>query len=65
MTEAAIYKKIIRRGITLILLGCVYNGLLSFDFAHLRYTSVLARIGLGWMFAALLFVRFKWQRRVG
>ena len=65
MTEAAIYKKIIRRGITLILLGCVYNGLLSFDFAHLRYTSVLARIGLGWMFAALLFVRFKWLMRVG
>lgn len=65
MSEAAIYKKIIRRGITLVFLGCVYNGLLAFDFGHLRCASVLARIGLGWMFAALLFVHFKWQVRVG
>lgn len=55
-SEADICKKIIRRGITLVLLGCVYNGLLQFDFANLRCASVLARIGLGWMFAALLFV---------
>lgn len=42
-----------------MLLGCVYNGLLQFDFANLRCASVLARIGLGWMFAALLFVHFR------
>ncbi len=54
-----IYKKIIRRGCTLVLLGCVYNGLLQFDFANLRCASVLARIGLGWMFAALMFVHFR------
>lgn len=64
-TDAMIYKKIIRRGITLVFLGCVYNGLLAFDFTHLRCASVLARIGLGWMFAALLFVHFNWQVRVG
>ena len=28
MTEGAIYKKIVRRGITLVFLGLVYNGLL-------------------------------------
>ena len=59
MTEGAIYKKIVRRGITLVFLGLVYNGLLSFEFDHLRCASVLARIGLGWMFAALLFVHFR------
>ena len=32
MTEGAIYKKIVRRGITLVFLGLVYNGLLSFEF---------------------------------
>lgn len=58
-TEAEIYRKIIRRGITLVLLGCIYNGLLQFDFANLRCASVLARIGLGWMFAALLFVNLR------
>ena len=58
-SESDIYKKIVRRGITLVLLGCVYNGLLQFDFANLRCASVLARIGLGWMFAALLFVHFR------
>ncbi len=45
-SESDIYKRIVRRGITLVLLGCVYNGLLQFDFANLRCASVLARIGL-------------------
>ncbi|MGM9760610.1 MAG: acyltransferase family protein, partial [Parabacteroides sp.] len=63
-SEAAIYQKIIRRGITLVLLGCIYNGLLDFDFAHQRYASVLGRIGLAWMFAALLFVRCGVRARV-
>ena len=35
-SESDIYKRIVRRGITLVLLGCVYNGLLQFDFANLR-----------------------------
>ena len=39
MTEGAIYKKIVRRGITLVFLGLVYNGLLSFEFDHLRCAS--------------------------
>ena len=64
-SESDIYKKIIRRGLTLVLLGCVYNGLLQFDFTNLRYASVLARIGLGWMFAAWWFVRFGWKVRAG
>ena len=50
-----IYLKIVLRGFLLVLLGLIYNGLLQFDFAKLRYASVLARIGVGWMFAALIF----------
>ena len=64
MTDAAIYKKIIRRGITLVVLGFIYNGLLSFNFDHQRYASVLGRIGLAWMFAALIFVNTKTITRV-
>ncbi|MCE2616592.1 MAG: acyltransferase family protein [Phocaeicola sp.] len=61
-----IYKKIIKRGIILIILGIIYNGILStFDFAHARYASVLARIGLGWMFAALIYINSKTKARIG
>lgn len=65
MTEMAIYRKIIRRGLTLVLLGCIYNGLLNFDFEHQRYASVLGRIGLAWMFSALIFVHTKTKVRMG
>lgn len=64
MTDNAIYKKIVRRGLTLVLFGIIYNGLLSFDFEHQRYASVLGRIGLAWMLAALLFVRTRTLTRV-
>ena len=65
MTDAAIYKKIVRRGLTLVLLGIVYNGLLQLDFEHQRYASVLGRIGLAWMFAALIFVNTGAKTRIG
>ena len=63
-TEGEIYRTIVRRGLTLVLLGFVYNGLLHFDFEHQRYASVLGRIGLAWMFGALLFVRTRVLTRV-
>ena len=56
MSERSIYLKVIRRGLTLVALGFVYSGLFKLDFATLRLPSVLGRIGLAWMFAALLFV---------
>ena len=58
-TRLQVYWKIVRRALILIFLGLVCNGLLKFKFADLRYWSVLARIGLSWMFAALLFINFK------
>ena len=61
--EGAILRKIIRRGLTLVLLGIVYNGLLNFDFSTQRYASVLGRIGLAWMCAALLFVYVQTKSR--
>ncbi len=58
-----IYRHVISRGLILVFLGIVYNGLLRFDFEHLRYASVLGRIGLAWMFAALIVMNsgVKWQ----
>lgn len=46
--------RILRRGLLLVLLGMIVNGLLLLDFANQRYPSVLGRIGLGYMFAALI-----------
>lgn len=57
-TKGEIYAKIFRRAAMLIFLGMVYNGLFQLDFANLRVASVLARIGLAWMGAALLYVNF-------
>ena len=54
-----IYWKIIRRGLLLFFFGLLCNGLLKFQWSDIRIWSVLARIGLAWMFAALLFINFK------
>ena len=67
-----LYKQIFKRGIILVLLGLIYNdllsfafiktgsnsetGILSFEFSNMRFASVLGRIGLAWMFAALIFI---------
>ncbi len=55
MGKGAIYRKILRRGLTLCFLGIIYNGFLDFDFEHFRLFSVLGRIGLAWMLAALIY----------
>jgi predicted acyltransferase len=51
-----LYKHVITRGLVLVLLGILYNNGFNLNFASLRYASVLGRIGLGWMFAALIFI---------
>ena len=35
-------------------MGLIYNGILDLDFEKQRYSSVLARIGIGWFFAAII-----------
>ncbi len=55
-SKGQISLKVLRRGLMLILLGAVYIGLLSLDFAGERYLSVLGRIGSGGMLAAGLYL---------
>ena len=62
-TSGQIHRKIFLRCLALIVLGIVYNGFFQFDFPQ-RYASVLGRIGLAWMFAALLFVHCKRPARI-
>ena len=56
--------KIVWRAFALVMLGMVYNGLFTKGFGEVRWASVLARIGLGWAFAALLYVAFSWRARI-
>lgn len=63
-TKGRLYVHAITRGLTLVLLGMIYNGLLEFDFANQRYPSVLGRIGLAYMFAALIALNTQWRGRL-
>ena len=53
-SKSGLYRHVVFRGLVLVLLGMVYNGLLKFDWATMRYSSVLGRIGLAYMFAGLI-----------
>lgn len=58
--------KVFSRALILIALGVIYNGFFQFNFRELRVASVLGRIGLAWMGAALIymFVKKPWQRGI-
>ena len=58
-----IQRKIFVRCLILIALGLVYYGFFNFQFPQ-RYASVLGRIGLAWMFAALLYIHCKTRTRI-
>lgn len=45
---------IVKRAALLILLGLIYQGLLKFDFANMRWSAVLTMIGLSYFFAAII-----------
>src|SRR5512133_2753307 len=62
-SRSSIYKHVISRGLILVLLGILYNNGLRFHLSELRYGSVLGRIVLAWMFAALIFMNtsLKWR----
>ncbi|WP_338868851.1 DUF5009 domain-containing protein [Spirosoma sp. SC4-14] len=57
--RSAIVRKIISRGLILVVLGIIYNnGLFTKPFHDMRFPSVLARIGLAGMFGQLIYVYF-------
>jgi predicted acyltransferase len=53
-TAFELHRHVIVRGLMLVLLGMIYNGMLHFEWGSLRFYSVLARIGLAYMFAAII-----------
>lgn len=63
-SRTSIYRHVIFRGLILVLLGILYNNGVRFNLSDLRYGSVLGRIGLAWMFAALIFMNTKLTWRI-
>ena len=63
-SRQSIYKHVIFRGLILVFLGLLYNNAVRFNLGELRYGSVLGRIGLAWMFAALIFMNTKLNTRI-
>ena len=57
-SERSIRDHALRRGLILVALGVLYNVGPDLDFDDLRYASVLGRIGLAWMLAALIAMRW-------
>jgi predicted acyltransferase len=49
-----LYRHAVRRLLLLFLLGLIYNGLLDFNFSHLRIAGVLQRIAICYFIAALI-----------
>ena len=54
-------RHVIIRGLVLVLLGMIYNGLLDFDWPDTRLPSVLGRIGLAYLFAGIIVLNSKWR----
>ncbi|VBB44782.1 conserved membrane hypothetical protein [uncultured Paludibacter sp.] len=55
-SDKKIILELIKRAITLVILGMIYNGFLRLDFDKIRYASVLGHIGIAWLFAALIYM---------
>ncbi|MEZ4848574.1 MAG: DUF5009 domain-containing protein [Bacteroidia bacterium] len=52
--------RVIQRGLTLVLLGIIYNnGLRFLPLEEIRFASVLGRIGLAYMFASIIYLYTK------
>lgn len=63
-SKKSIYFHVVKRGIVLVILGILYNNAVMLNLAELRYGSVLGRIGLAWMFAAIIFMNTKLRFRL-
>jgi predicted acyltransferase len=56
VTRKKLLAKVAKRAIILVLFGIIYNNKVSFDFANLRYASVLGQIGVAYFIAALIYL---------
>lgn len=59
-SKSDVLKKVVQRGLTLVVLGIIYNeGLEIKPMAEIRFSSVLGRIGIAYMLANILYLYTK------
>jgi predicted acyltransferase len=58
-SPSAAYPRIFRRFALLMLLGWIHGGLLNLDFAQMRWSGVLQRIAISYLFTALAVTHLK------
>ena len=63
-SKSKLYKHVVTRGLVLVLLGLIHNGLLKFEWESLRCASVLGRIGLAYLFAGLIVLNTGFRGRI-
>ena len=56
VSKKKILAKAGKRALILILFGIIYNNKISFDFANMRYASVLGQIGVAYFIAASIYL---------
>ncbi len=64
ISRKILFRKILWRFVALVLFGIIYNGALRKGFTDLRYASVLGQIGVGYFFAALIFLYTRQPGRI-
>ncbi len=65
-SRRALSLRVVRRGLLLVALGVIYNnGLFQVSAEQMRYPSVLGRIGLAYIFAALIVLNARLRAQIG
>ncbi len=59
VSKKKLYYKTLKRALTLLLFGAIYNGALQLDFGSLRIASVLGQIGIAYLIAAIIAINFR------
>jgi len=55
-SDSKVRRHLLKRALTLVLLGALYNGLLRNGFDNPRFASVLAHIGIAWFLATIIYM---------
>ncbi|HEX7583772.1 MAG TPA: DUF5009 domain-containing protein [Prolixibacteraceae bacterium] len=59
VSKKELAKKALKRGLTLVFLGFIYNGVFSNGFENPRFASVLSQIGLAYFFTSMIVIYSK------
>ena len=55
-SRKSIYLHALKRMLLLVVLGMLYNGVFTSEIDHMRFASVLGRIGVAWFIAAMIYL---------